>query len=370
MGPLALAVWKQKQYNKVTSRKGESMLNWKKTVASVLLLCVVPGCLCAHEQSRRAEEKLFKRVSNYLQQDNIKGLEQYWKSLPQCPWMAKKKDLPEICIGPEAYVMLESDTRPGEVAERNYPLNNVADPYRVLSKALTAQYRQLFGEEPFYFNTHALKKFYGKYKGTFLKSAVESVMMSGDYGGWLELYFSPQNPAEKEKMWGKGIYARAYLNKHLGISTYGMVPEHDKRYPNLVYFDINAAALQRILDGVWAMAHKTGDTGLFHKVKQNIFFNYLNYDTYEREGLLKEFVHTMQLLGATKDDAWRAVEITPITKKLKENAVKLYSKCHGTVGLNKTLCENFQKHAKQHNVWMKINVPPLPTPDRRSTSIL
>lgn len=345
------------------------MLNWKKIVASVLLLCAVPGYLCAHEQSRLAEQKLLKKIMYYLQNNQIREMKTYWENLPVCPgFMIKKKDLPEICIGSEMYIQIESDTHPGMVVEENYPLNNVRDPYGVLTVALTQHYTNMFHQTPFYFDAKAFQTFHKKYKDTWLKSYVEAVMMEGD-GGWLRDYFAPRNAVNKESKWGQGLYIRAYLRKHLGISTYGLLKESAVRYPNLVYFDLRTEQLKSIIDGLWSMSREVGDGNLFHQVKQNIFFNYLDYDMYEQEVLTKEFAHTMQLLGAEKDDAWNVLEITPITKKMQENAVKLYSKCYSE-GLNKTLCENFQKHAKKHGVWMKIKVPPIPTPERRSTSIL
>ena len=313
------------------------MLNWKKIIVSMLLLCAVPGYLCAGTN----DKEVFNRVVNYLEKGQVRQLKTYWDSL--------------------------------------LPAYNGRNPYHVLDKALTQRYTKRFGKKPFEFNPENYKRFYKTYKGTWLQSEVENVMMGIDSNGWLNNYF--HSDGSKYLDMGGGLYIRAYLKKYLGIDTKGMLMEHAARYPNLVYFDLAAWQIKAILLGAEEMAAGVGDRGLYLQVKQNILFNYLDYDTYKQEGLTKEFVHTMELLGATNDNVWwvlkiaedeaqRVLKIKPITEKMQENAVKLYSKCHGTVGLNKKLCENFQKHAKKHKVWMKISVPPLPTPERRTTSIL
>ena len=300
------------------------MRNWKKIIVSVLLLCAVPGYLCAGTN----DSKVLRRVVNYLEKGQVKELEKYWNGL-----------LPE---------------------------NNGRNPYHVLDKALTQRYTNRFKVTPFEFNYEHYKKFYNTYKGTWLQSEVEYIMMGGDSNGWLHRYF--HSNGSKYLDLGEGLYIRAYLKKHLGIDTKGMLLEHDVRYPNLIYFELSAWQLKAILKGAEAMAAGLGDSDLYRQVKHNIFFNYLNYDTYEREGLKKEFVRTLQLLGAETDSAWQVLQTKPVTQKMQSNAMKLYSRCYDEKGLHKAVCKNFRRYAKKYGVWM--TVPPLPTPQRRSTGIL
>ncbi len=303
------------------------MLNWKKIIVSVLLLCAVPGYLCAGD----SDAKVLNRVVNYLEKGQVRQLKTYWDSL--------------------------------------LPAYNGRNPYHVLDIALSQRYTNRFGKTPYEFNYEHYKEFYDTYKGTWLQSEVERVMMGDDFGEWLFDYFHRDTVAHHYLV-GKGLFIRAYLREYLQIVTYGLLAESAVRYPSLVYFELSASQLKAIFNGITDMARELGDDELGFRVKENIFFNYLDYDAYEKEGLLKEFIRTMRLLGSEKDDAWNVFVVRPVTKKMQENAVKLYSKCHGTVGLNKKLCENFKKHAKKRHVWMKISVPPLPTPERRTTSIL
>ncbi len=319
-----------------------------------------PVDLPNYSGSRKAHKQLTAKVFEMLRTKQYSAAKKFLDSIPPCPEGTIRKDqIPAYCFGDwRDTVDVQHSAKEPKYIYRDYVLNAVrlSD---ILSDALAKHYRYLYGSNPYdagKFDKENSVKFYKIYKhNTWLEPIVKE-----------NLFIWPTAPVIKDKpvlhRLGIEAYDTVLLAKTIGHSKESSDLAEDRLY-NITYRDVFKDA-QSFIEGAWSRAKETGDKEPFYLLKIKLLEKILSPQNYHLPGKSYNLTALASIVGKLGSEdltqaqkAWEVVIIKPVTKKMKDNAKKMYDFCLEHIGesdefstIEPMWCVIFKLYAQQYGL--------------------